>query len=476
MLPLIFVDGNFARTLIVAAFIENFIFCTGDAALSTDAKHTSDDSWRRDNPLYGEDGLRVSMEKWDGDTPPYQNPGILPQHFNAWCGPPVNNPPGAVWYRGPPSGPPPYGEPIPPGGFPMEPFQYYHPQIPASALPNPQQVPPPGTGPRGPHPRNGDMYRPQMPDAYIRPGMPVRPGFFSRPVPYDGYFGHPMGYCRPNDRDLPSVGMAGGPPSIYGQFPSQNAHDAGNSHIRPPEHGSNNELCNSQESGHHRDPEPYRVLLKPHDNWNEKSEEQKQEETQRRSGSMEKVDSSRASSWENDWRKDHRKDGDRDLKVGAIDEDASQNFDSRGSRSLVPNKVKSPENLGSARVDRDYAGAGHNNFVAPGGPQSVAPKDSTLIEKIEGLNAKARASDLRPDFMLVSDRPEQGSMLPIQGTKSSLPAAGAGHHAPYPANVQVAQVLSTEEKVLEDAAISGPNTSRFVTHRTQLLIPIKILL
>ncbi|OWM65432.1 protein MODIFIER OF SNC1 1 isoform X1 [Punica granatum] len=444
-------------------------YSVGDASLSADGKSRTDDSWRKDNPSYGEDGHRVGIEKRNGDNPPFQNSGILPQHFNAWRGPPANNPPGGVWYRGPPGGPPPYGGPVPPGGFPMEPFHYYRPQIPPSALPNPQQVPPPGTGPRGPHPKSGDMYRPQMPDAYIRPGMPVRPGFYPGPVPYDGYIGPPpMRYFGPNERDISMMGMAGGPPSIYGQFPGHNAPDAGNSHIRPPGHGSNNIVRSSEEveSGHHRDPrEPYRVLLKQHDNWNEKSEQQKQEETQQSSGpSMEKVDQSRASSWENECRVDSWKDEEKDLEVRAVGEGAaSQNFGKKAGGSVLSGKVKLPKDLESARVDRDNARAEQKNFVTDS-PKSGTPEGSSLIQKIEGLNAKARVSDPRHDVMVVSERPVRGNKWHIREAKSSHSAAEPGHHPPCSANVQDKSGLCTEEKMLEETADSGTNTSRRYPH------------
>lgn len=128
-------------------------------------------TWRRDGPQHVEEGMfQPPVEKWQGDPPPYLNANVPPQHFDAWRGPPLNPPPG-VWYRGPPGGPP-YATPVGvgPGGFPMEPFPYYRPQIPPPALANSQPVPQ-GPGPRGHHPKNGDMYRPHIPDGYVRPGM-----------------------------------------------------------------------------------------------------------------------------------------------------------------------------------------------------------------------------------------------------------------------------------------------------------------
>jgi hypothetical protein len=54
-------------------------------------------SWRRENPMCGEDGLRPSMEKWHPDHQLYPNSNIRPQNYDSWHGPPVNNPPGGVW-------------------------------------------------------------------------------------------------------------------------------------------------------------------------------------------------------------------------------------------------------------------------------------------------------------------------------------------------------------------------------------------
>uniref|UniRef100_A0A2N9GRC8 BAT2 N-terminal domain-containing protein n=1 Tax=Fagus sylvatica TaxID=28930 RepID=A0A2N9GRC8_FAGSY len=118
----------------------------GDVSVNANLKSGTANSWRRDNHPYSEEGVTASVEQWQqGDPQPYPNPSIPPQHYEAWHGPPVTNPPG--YFRGPPGGPP-FGAPVAPGG-----------------------------APRGHHPKNGDLYRPHMPDAYIHPGMPMRPGF-----------------------------------------------------------------------------------------------------------------------------------------------------------------------------------------------------------------------------------------------------------------------------------------------------------
>ncbi|KAJ0643727.1 putative protein modifier of SNC1 1 [Helianthus annuus] len=83
------------------------------------------DTWTRDVSPNFEDGVvHSNADKWQGDPPQYFNSNVPPQHYDAWRGPPMNTPPG-VWYRGPPPAGPPY-PPVPHGGFPMEPFPYYH--------------------------------------------------------------------------------------------------------------------------------------------------------------------------------------------------------------------------------------------------------------------------------------------------------------------------------------------------------------
>ncbi|KAK8309696.1 hypothetical protein V6Z12_D02G140600 [Gossypium hirsutum] len=289
--------------------------------------------WRRDNPPYSEDGVRPSMEKWHTDPRgphPYPNTAIPPQHYDAWHGPPINNHPGGVWYRGPPAGPP-YGPPVPPGGFPLEPFPYYRPQIPGSAHANPRPVPPPGAGPRGPHPKNGDMYRGPMPDAFVRPG--------------------------------------------------QSAPDPGGSHARPSGFGPPGKALVAEhfESGHPNDNRgPYKVLLKQHEGWEGKDEEHGSEDNV--TSVVEKGDLKRTSSWENDWKADQRKEEEVNMRT-VVDESPTQISDHHA-------KVKSSEGVKKARAYGDISVKKMEHPEDPG-----AAKDSSLIQKIESLNAKSRASD-----------------------------------------------------------------------------------
>ncbi|KAE8719763.1 oleosin 18 kDa-like [Hibiscus syriacus] len=338
--------------------------------------------WRRENPPYSEVGVRPNMEKWHADPQgphPYPNTAIPPQHYDAWHGPPVNNP-GGVWYRGPP-----YGPPVPPGGFPLEPFPYYRPQIPGSVLANPRPVPPPGAGPRGPHPKNGDMYRGPIPDAFVHPGMPIRPAFYPGPVPYEGYYGPPMGYCSLNEREMPFNGMPASP--AYNRHPSQNAPDPGGSHPRASgsDTGPPGKTLASEhfESGHPHDTRgPYKVLLKQHDGWKEKDEHKLEDIVT----SVEKSDLRRTSSWEHGWKLDQRKDEEVNMRT-VVEEASTQITDCHG-RDSISSKVKSSEGVKKAKAHGSISSKKIEHPEDPG-----ATKDSILIQKREILNAELQASD-----------------------------------------------------------------------------------
>ncbi|GLT79481.1 hypothetical protein SLA2020_509670 [Shorea laevis] len=405
----------------------------GDVAVSANVRGGTGNSGRRDNPPAPEDGVRPSVEKWHADHQgphPFSNAGIHPQHYDAWHGPPINNHPGGVWYRGAPGGPP-YGSPIPPGpgAFPLEPFPYYRPQIPGTALANPPPVPPPGAGPRALHPKNGDMYRPPIPDAYIRPGMPIRPGFYPPPVAYEGYYGPPMGYCNSSDRDMQFMGMAAGP-AAYNRFPGPNAPDVGGSHARSSGYGHSGKALASEhgESGHLHDTRgPYKVLLKQHDGWDGK-DEQKWEDKKVLT-SVEKDDQQKASTWDNDVKVDHR-DEEMNLRCMVGEEPPSHSIgigQHRGGGSISM-KVKPPESAENART---YDSISAKEMEAE---SLAASKDSSLIQKIEGLNAKARSSNGRYEATYISSSGAQKNKSHIVNAKPnhSLNEGATGSSAIYP--------------------------------------------
>lgn len=439
-------------------------------------------SWKRDSPPFSDDGGRPGVEKWQGNPQPHPNASVPSQHYDAWHGAPLNNPQGGVWFRGPPGGPP-YGNPVPPGGFPMEPYPYYRPQIPAAGLANPHPVPPPVTGPRGHHPINGDMYRPHMPDAYIRPGMPMRPGFYPGPVAYEGYYNPPMGYHSTNERDVQFMGVAAGP-QVYNRYSGQNTSEPGNSHGRSSGYGPTNQnsIEEQVESGHTQDTRgPYKVLLKQHDGWDRKNEEQRNE------GSVQvnpaRGDQPRTSSWENNWRSDHRKDGDRDLRNASFgDEASSHTFGDQGTSASVPLQVMSHGNVGNMNAVDDISVKKLETeaFGLSKVPQPLhaAPKDSRLIQKIEGLNAKARASDGRNDVTSMSSREEQPDKYQVN-PKAKHSTNGAASGSFYPDKTHPTESakpachaigISGGDKNLESMASVGSTISRLVNRKHPLAL------
>lgn len=428
--------------------------CSDDVLRSENERNGTINSWGSDNPPHIDDGGRTGTEKWQGNPHSYPGP---PQHYEAWHGGPVNNPQGGVWFRGPPG--PPYGNPVGPGGYPMEPFPYYRPPISATGLPNSQSVPLPGAGPRGPHPKNGDMFRPHMPDSYMRPVMPVRPGFYPGPVPYEGYYTPPMNYCGPNERDAQYMGMPAGPPS-YHRYPSQGAPEPGNPHGKSGGYGQGNHSHAGEqpESGHPQDKRgpPYKVLLKQHDGWDGKNEEHRSEGVVVNSVK----DQPRPSSWDDDWGSERDKEGERDLRKPLRDETIS-----------VPAKTRSPRHGGNVKAVDESSGKNleREYVVLSKGTQSVAavPKDASLIQKIEGLNARARTSDVPNEIATVDTEDQKNKFQANTKVKQQSNGPDGGSLRPERTPTVIVNTIAREgrsyggDRNLDSTAIAGSNISRF---------------
>lgn len=364
-------------------------------------------TWRADGSQTAEDDIRPSMEKWQGDPHQYFDANTTPQHFDAWRGPPMNGPSG-VWYGGHPRGPA-FGAHVPPGGFPMEPFPYYCPQIQPPPLPGSQPVPPPG--PRGPHPKNGDLYRPQMPDAYARPGMPFRPGFYRGPpgpMAFEGYYGPSMGYCN-SERDIPYMGMAAGPP-VYNGYPAP-APDIGNSHGRSAGRGPARKTMPEQvEADHLEDTHgPKRFPPKSHNECEQREEGGHRGQNVQPSVSHPGKSRLPVSSRKNEWGSEEDAEEAIFSKRATPSENSSHAYENR-VHSADSVKVKSFEGMGNVKgVNDNWTNISESvpSFpaVVPLLPTAserdsslpAANKNSTLIHKIDGLNAKFRVSDGRND-------------------------------------------------------------------------------
>lgn len=431
-----------------------------DVPVHDNAKGEAINSWRRDYQAFNEGGMRPGIEKWPGNLQTYHN--IPPQHFDVWRGAPVNNHQRDIWFRGPPNGPP-----FAPGGFPMEPFPFYRPQFPPNGLTNPPQVPPPGSGPRGQH-NNGELYRPpHMPDAYIPPGMPLRPGFFPGPMAYEGYYGPPMGYCNSNDRDVPFMGMAAGAP-VYNRNSSQNPHEPGNSHGRSGGHDPAVKPLASEpvESSHTPDTVgPYRVLLKQHNNWDGKNEPTNCEDSLKTNESfVDMRDQVTMSVQENDHIRNMKTDLRRTSAHGK--EASSQTSGNQGSsfvnnaKSLESTRSFNNDNIASRKLDGVVSNTLETSSRLP------SPQDSSLIQKIEGLNAKAR------DNSSTKSKEERRNKFHPDSHAENEGSAGVV----FPDTTLATEVKNPTargvgafggEKNFESSSVSGTATSRHISHGMQ---------
>ncbi|XP_020212091.1 protein MODIFIER OF SNC1 1 isoform X2 [Cajanus cajan] len=433
-----------------------------DVPVNANIKGGTGNSWRRDYQAYNEEGVRPGIEKWQGNSQPFPNAGIPPQHYDAWHGPPVNNPQGCVWFRGPPSGPP-FGNPVTPGGFPIEPFPYYRPHMPPTGLANPPPVPPPGAGPRGHH-KNGDVYRPHMPDAFIRPGIPIRPGFYPGSMAYEGYYSSPMGYCNSNERDVPFMGMAAGPP-VYNRYPNQTPPEPGNSQGRSGGYGNaGKQLASEQvESNHPPDTAgPYRVLLKQHvsDGKNEPTNWEDSETTNTKY--VDGRGQPRMTVWENEQRSNYRKNEEMDLRSTHGEEISSQTSENLVSSSSVI-KAKFSESSANKKKSDDISARkfdGVASDVLEISPRPSAPKDASLIQKIEGLNAKAR------DNSSARIKEEHRNKFHAGNAPLNHVENAVGADVVFPARTQATEIINPAycEMGAAGAEKSGTATSRQTAH------------
>uniref|UniRef100_A0A7N0RCI0 BAT2 N-terminal domain-containing protein n=1 Tax=Kalanchoe fedtschenkoi TaxID=63787 RepID=A0A7N0RCI0_KALFE len=398
----------------------------GDAIANARVNTDNVNYGRRDNPPYEEE-RQPNSEKWRGEAL-QRNPNMSGPHqqFPSWHGVPVGSPPVGVWYRGPqgppyvspggppyglpgappygPSGAPPYRSligPGPPGGFPVE-HPYYHPPMPAPVVGNSQPVPHHGAGPRGLHQNNGETYRPHMSDGHFRPGIPMRPGFFPGPVPYESYYPPPMGYCGPNDRDHPFMGPAEGS-AVFDRHLNPNALDIGNSQSANEVHGPSEKPVELVPSGQRHNPrEHYKVLLKQEGDGHEWGGN-----TSANDSRFEKGYHGRPSSYE----RDHRVGSFNGEKIESRRRASREGGPAHGSVSHRGSQFPERERLSEGAKNMKGASNAEKNvgYEVSASEAVVAPKDSSLTKKTEGLNAIDRRSDGKQDIVLKSGWDEGNS-------------------------------------------------------------------
>ncbi|KAK9747880.1 hypothetical protein RND81_02G020900 [Saponaria officinalis] len=388
------------------------------------------------------------MDRWQEDPHMYPNPNIGPPHYDSWRGAPSVNPPGGVWYRGPP-GPTPYGGPVPPGGFHMEPFPYYRPQVPAPVLGNSQPIPPPGPGPHGHHPKNGDMYRPHMPESFMRPVGPMRPGFYPPPVAYDGYYRPPMGFCNPNERDFSFMGMATGP-HVYNRPMNPNGPYPNSSHPRPEGRGPDKidpGLLHAPRGDH-------AILAKPNEGWNQNDREKWGHRVTTEGSNRERGILSNATLQENAW-------GDDCKTSKSVDHGENSAKDDLASRPR-DNKSHS-NNPASSMASKKFSNA-EEPGTGPATDNLASSRDHSLIQKIEGLNAKARASGGSQDAFHREELTERVQVVNVwarQSVNEADPEVVFERHHPTGVLVPVTRDTNVvaSEKTGDPALTTGPRST-----------------
>ncbi|KAL1564006.1 hypothetical protein AAHA92_06417 [Salvia divinorum] len=409
----------------------------------TDVKHGTVNTWRAETTQHAEDDILPSMEKWQGDPHQYY-PNTAPQRFEGWRGPPMSGPSGG-WYGGRPRGPA-FGAHVPPGGFPMEPFPYYRPQIPPPPLAGSQSVPQPG--PRGPHPKNGDLYRPQMHEAYPRSGMQFRPNFYPGPpgpMRFEGYYGPPMGYCN-NERDMPYMGMPTGP-HVYNGYPAP-APDINNAHGGVTARGPTGKTMSEQvEAGYSEETRgPKRVPLNIHNEYEQEEGDNWEHHLPPNISHPGKIRFP-ASSQKTEWGAEEDAEESVSTKRMAPSQNPSK---SHGNRIHSAEYMKVSNTKG---LDDNWT----NVSEAPPSFPSVVPqlsvaserdtvpdttKHAALIHKIDGLNAKFRVSDGWNDSTNADNREKERTGAQIVDLKvnnctrevGNAAAAVASHRIPVSRN------------------------------------------
>ncbi|KAF3534081.1 hypothetical protein DY000_02038209 [Brassica cretica] len=359
-----------------------------------------DNTWRRDDQPYSEDAPRHCREagQLDSRCPQSYPNANFPHQYDGWRGPPVNNHQGGGWYRGNH----PYGAPMGPGGFPIDPFPFYPPQV--------QPTPGHEARPRGNHPANGNMFRPPILDSYVHPRMQTRPGFYLGPVPHESYYGPPMGYGSPSNRDLPFAGRPAGP-HAYSQHSGQGGYDTSGSSVGLEQ----NEPSHPQERQRQ-----YKVLLRAQD--------------------------------------------------GRNGEDETKREGILGNR--LPNAEVVAHQMQNSKNNRRGNNIEASDEVQPIRAENAAPEDPSLIQKIDGLNTKTRSGDGWQNASSVVNRDQQENKTRTVNSGNSVDKVSGrmprtGHASDGTNSLHYKHGDLATNKNSELTAISGTSISRRSTQQTQ---------
>ncbi|KAG1365044.1 protein MODIFIER OF SNC1 1 [Cocos nucifera] len=385
---------------------------SGDAKVAAFSEQEIMNTPKKDNYLYVGGGAPPNMN-WQMEpqhAQQYPSLSMMPHQFDSWRGPPLHSPDG-IWYRGGGSGGP-YRPTSPHGGFAADHFGYY-PQFP----PNSEAVPRPGAGQCGYHPNNGATYHPHVPPHSFmvasHPVLPARPGVYQAPMPCDSYHGMPqVGFCSYSERDAPLMGVAC-QPGVYDHHPHQNGNlNPGQFHVGRRDPPMAKERMETDCAyGTHK--EQYKVCLKQRDGWEDNKLQEMGQPVVTKPPHFDKRGKRGGSTQEECWHTDSRKDEHAALVNPKPDcegllkpsRDCEDHSSEPATVDLQENSDKAVDGVLMRRPDTASSLA-HDRQQYP-----VTKKNAALIEKVEGLNNKARCADCHNEVTPFSFREEKTKQL-----------------------------------------------------------------
>ncbi|XP_072954632.1 protein MODIFIER OF SNC1 1-like isoform X2 [Typha angustifolia] len=429
----------------------------GDCNLHASRKHGDMDTLNTDKSSHVGDGSQPNAN-WHRElkqSQPY-NLNMAPHHFDSWRAP-LARPPDGNWPRvGAPGGP--YRPGVAnPGGFPVDPFVYY----PQFQL-NSEAALRPGAGQGGYHPKPGEAYNPHLPpNSYMgagHPVLPATPGVYHTPIPFDGYYGPPRAnFCGTGEREVPFMGVTNQPIVLNQHTNHNDKHDPGQFQRRS---GKHDRLVPYEKIESDRTHGQYKVLLKQHDGWESSHAQERKDQAvtthlSHPDGSV-PAETTREAEKHMDSKKDKVP-----LKPEPDLKDlpgAASNW--RGSSNNVTIELQqSPceANDGVLSTKPKSTSVIHDQ-------QPVIRKNASLIEKIEGLNNKARSSHIQSEVEQLSSK-EDKAKFKVVNAKTDHPAKvvcsnvsqaeTAAKAAPISCEVNLSAIESSQKVPTDSKVVLG---------------------
>ncbi|KAM0948417.1 putative protein modifier of SNC1 1 [Dioscorea sansibarensis] len=366
-----------------------------DVKAETDSRNV--DMQSTDSYPYGHGDIPLDIEKWKRDPQQVRAYPIFdmphPQ-FSNWHGPAVNSPDGD-WHRGTAGGPfRSLGSAV---TYPIEHFAYFRPQI-QGLLPNPQSIPRPGGGLGCYYPENRDMHLPrQLPDSHMIPSQHIialAPGVQQTPQFSDGCHDSQANYLNSINSEAPCIGS---PPDVCYQYDKKS-----NVHPRKfhPSYSSCAPIMDKEQAKSEQADEihggQHVVLLKPDDDGGDHIVHEKREQsTMSKFPHFEGSNQHEATSHQGNWRANSRNgEASSVTPTPGTGQSSEPVSDWEGHSSDDVHLTKSLGDLN--KVTDESLMKKESSGIAPIHDErrySAIKRDSSLMEKIEVLNNKARIAD-----------------------------------------------------------------------------------